>query len=208
MLERQPKSATFIAGAATLAQLPASDVAEICFVGRSNVGKSTLINRLVGRKSLANVSATPGRTKQLNVFRITFASGKHTELELHLVDLPGFGFAKMPKTMRQALNKLTVDYLRERVPLRIVCLLNDVRRLPEADELAIRDESFEHGRRLLVIATKMDKLKRSERAGQLEKVAGAYGLEPADLLTAGEGESVDAIWERLVSLSPFGTHGS
>ena len=126
----------FVAGAATLDALPPDSLPEIAFVGRSNVGKSSLVNALTGRKTLARVSITPGRTRQLNFFNLGEA--------LMLVDLPGYGYAKASKAEVAGWNRLIQDYLRGRPSLRRVCLLIDGRHgIKEADRpvMKLLDES-------------------------------------------------------------------
>ncbi|HRX74785.1 MAG TPA: ribosome biogenesis GTP-binding protein YihA/YsxC, partial [Hyphomonas sp.] len=113
--------ATFVLGVANLKQLPPSDRTEVCFAGRSNVGKSSLINALTNRAKLARSSAEPGRTRELNYFDVG-------QGQLYLVDLPGFGYAKVSRSQAEAWTKLTKAYLRGRPSLRRVFLLVDARR--------------------------------------------------------------------------------
>jgi GTP-binding protein len=177
--------ARFVAGASSLASLPETDLPEIAFVGRSNVGKSTLINRITGSKSLARTSSTPGRTQELNFFEAKLRL-ESSAMNFHLVDLPGFGYAKFSKKQRQYLSRLTVEYLSEREQLQAVCLLNDCRRTPGDDEIAIRNLAYDFDLHLLVVATKFDKLKQKEQKKCLINLAQAYGLEVPDLVVEGE----------------------
>ena len=193
------RSAEFAGAALSLAALPEWDGAEVAVVGRSNVGKSTLINRLTGRRKLARTSSEPGRTRELNLFKVALTIDE-TASTVMLVDLPGFGYARFSKEQREQLSLLTVDYLSRRESLKVVCLLNDARREPQSDELAVRDLAFRHGRHLLVVLTKMDKLNQSERAKRPRAIAEQYGLEPADLAAAGEGVSVESLWERVLQV--------
>jgi len=153
-------SADFVLGVASLSGLPAADRAEVCFAGRSNVGKSSLINALTGRAKLARSSAEPGRTRELNYFDIG-------EGQLYLVDLPGFGYAKVSKTQTAAWTKLIKSYLRGRPSLRRVFLLVDARRglMPTDDEVM----DLMDGAAVIyqVILTKVDKVPKAE----VDKVA-------------------------------------
>ena len=159
-------SADFVLGVASLSGLPACDRAEVCFAGRSNVGKSSLINALTGRAKLARSSAEPGRTRELNYFDIW-------EGQLYLVDLPGFGYAKVSKTQTAAWTKLIKSYLRGRPSLRRVFLLVDARRglMPADDEVM----DLMDGAAVIyqVILTKVDKVPK----GEVDKVAAETALK-------------------------------
>ena len=194
------KSAQFLYSASDLKQQPDESLPQVAMVGRSNVGKSTLLNRLVGRKQLARTSATPGRTQALNFFHIVTKTESSADQELLLVDLPGYGYAKLSRKQRAELERLNTGYLIESPDLRVVCLLNDCRRQPEPEELSIRDTAFDCGNHLLVVVTKLDKLKKSLHKKHLESIAVAYGLEIADLIQSGEKYSVDPFWERINGL--------
>lgn len=144
----------FVLGVAGLEQLPDADRSEVAFAGRSNVGKSSLINAVTGRNSLARTSNTPGRTQQLNFFDL---GG-----QLYLVDMPGYGYAKVSKTQRDEWNKLIRDYLRGRPNLRCVFILVDGRHgLKDSDELLMTmlDESAVSYQ---IVLTKCDKSKKLE----------------------------------------------
>lgn len=190
--------AEFVAGADKLTALPGLKLPEIAFIGRSNVGKSTLINRLTRRKALARTSSTPGRTQEINLFKTRLVRPDNPPQEIVLVDLPGFGYARFAKSKREELSRLTVEYIHSRRELEAVCLLNDCRRFPEAEELAIRDLAFQSDRLLLVVLTKLDKLKKSQRKKQIEKIAASYHLEPADLVLEGEKLGASKLIERVM----------
>ncbi|WP_370454420.1 ribosome biogenesis GTP-binding protein YihA/YsxC [Hyphomonas sp. CACIAM 19H1] len=157
--------AEFVLGVASLSGLPPSDRAEVCFAGRSNVGKSSLINALTGRAKLARSSAEPGRTRELNYFAIG------DEGKLFLVDLPGFGYAKVSKTQTAAWTRLIKSYLRGRPSLRRVFLLVDARRggLMDTDEEVM---NLMDGAAVTyqVVLTKVDKVPKAEVEKTVAKI--------------------------------------
>ena len=146
------KTAKFVTSAATLPQCPADEGAEIAFCGRSNAGKSSAINALTDQKGLARTSKTPGRTQLINFFSL--------EDETKLVDLPGYGYAKVPISVKEHWHRHLDEYLRDRKSLRGMVLLMDIRHpLKEFDEMMI-EWSIESGLPLHILLTKADKLKR------------------------------------------------
>ncbi len=154
-------------GAATLAAIPAPELPEVAFAGRSNVGKSSLVNALTGRRTLARVSNAPGRTQQLNFFRL---GGR-----LMLVDLPGYGYARAPKSAVRAWTRLVDAYLRGRPSLRRLCLLIDARhglKPPDCELIGMLDVAAVSYQAIL---TKADKV----GAGDLDAVAAALAAELA-----------------------------
>jgi len=196
-------AAEFVQGATSLAGLPKARLPEIALVGRSNVGKSSLINRLANRAGLARASSTPGRTQEVNLFKFTLrapGAARPATREVHLADLPGYGYAKVAHGKREALVSLIGEYLTGREGLRAVCLLVDCRRDPGDEEREIAEFASEEGRRLLVTVTKADKLGRAELEDRLEVVADGLGVEPADLVVTGEKLPVAPWWERALPL--------
>jgi len=156
-------SARFVAGARFPSQFPKASLPEVAFAGRSNVGKSTLLNRVAGRRMLARVSKRPGRTQQLNFF--------HLNDHLCLVDLPGYGFARVPRAVQEQWRTLVESYLSSRPTLKGAVVLVDARRGVEADDALLLD--FLSARRIpaVLAVTKSDKLKRSERRKRFEEIA-------------------------------------
>lgn len=140
---------------------------EIAFIGRSNVGKSSLLNALVGRKGLARVSATPGKTTLLNAFRLP---------AFYLVDLPGYGFARASKSARDSYRTLVTRYLRERPSLAGVAWLLDARHDPSAGDFDMQELLVESGRPVLAVLTKADKLGRTARRERARTIARALEL--------------------------------
>lgn len=141
---------------------------EIAFVGRSNVGKSSLLNVLVGRPGLARVSGTPGKTALVNVFRLP---------SLYLIDLPGYGFAKASKSARIGYRKLLTTYLSNRDTLAGVVWLLDIRHQPSAEDLEMQRLLAESGRSVLAVFTKADKLGRVAQQTRLKELADAIGID-------------------------------
>ncbi len=181
----------FLAGADSPGRIPTAVAPEVAFAGRSNVGKSSLLNRLVGRHALARVGKTPGRTQQINFFavgdRLTF------------VDLPGYGFAKVPLPVKHAWQKLVESYLRERESLCCVVVLIDSRRGVMEEDRDLIEYLGEIGVPCCIAVTKIDKLKRSERAKQLREFEECLPVHSLIACSATTGEGVPAIWEMIES---------
>ena len=164
--------ASFFAGAQNAGSLPAPTGVEVAFAGRSNVGKSSLLNSLMSRRNLVRTSSTPGCTRQISFYHARLAQGAH----MQLVDLPGYGYAKRSKTERKSWAELIDGYLLRRPTLAAVALLFDARRGVEEEELALLElmaSPAEVSRRdvpVILIATKLDKLPRSKRKALMSKV--------------------------------------
>ena len=187
----------FVGGALAVDGLPPPGVPEIAFIGRSNSGKSSLINRLLGRHRLAHTSKTPGRTQEINLYDVMLRIGER-RLPLRFADLPGFGYAKFSKAQRRATVAATERYLVSREPLKAVCLLMDSKRLPKDEERAVQELAFDSGRSLIVIATKVDRLSQRDRAVQQRTIAEAFGLESHDILLSGEDSPPGKLWSRIL----------
>lgn len=153
--------AQFIISAVRKNQYPIDNRVEVAFVGRSNVGKSSIINALTNRRGLAKVSQTPGKTRLINFFLINN--------DFYLVDLPGYGYAKVSKKEKESWGKTIETYLNGRIPLKRVILLVDSRHKPTADDIMMHDWIKHYGIDVIVIATKRDKLSNNE-AKKSEKI--------------------------------------
>jgi GTP-binding protein len=191
--------ARFIAGVAASDQMPPPALAEVAFAGRSNVGKSSLMNALLGRKSLVRTGSTPGTTRQLNLFQVQASDG----LEMVLVDLPGYGFAKRGKHEKMRWGPLIEHYLSTRVTLRALVLLVDVRRGMEQEEREllefVQDTEKSAARPSLptiVVATKIDKLSVSARKPRVEQISKELGARVLGF-SATTGEGRDALWAAI-----------
>ena len=173
---------------------PTSELPEIAFSGRSNVGKSSLLNKLVRRKALARVSATPGKTREINFFRVNDA--------FHLVDLPGYGYARVSRTARDAWRPLIEGFLRTSEQLRGVVQLIDARHPPSNDDLRMMEFLGSLGVPTIVVATKVDKLAKAERNRTLAALAAQLGIEDEQLIpfSARTGEGRDDLAQAVVSL--------
>lgn len=206
----RPLSADYLTSAAKLSQLPADDVPEIALCGRSNVGKSSLLNALVGQRALARVSRTPGCTRLINLFTLE-AMVRQGEAEvrtaLRLADLPGFGFAKVAKSERRTWQPLIQGYLGERPNLRGVVLLMDARRVQmQRQDPGILAEEEDLMRWLLSlplpvlpVMTKADLLAKHERKPTLQAAARLLGRTPV-LCSAKDRLGIDDLWRRLPAL--------
>lgn len=189
--------ARFVAAATPGSTLPAAIVCEVAFAGRSNVGKSSLLNTMLQRKHLVRTSSTPGCTRGINVFEAICGDG----LVTNLVDLPGYGFANRSKQERASWGPHLEAFLRERPTLRAVVLLVDVRRGVESEEEALLEflASLKNPSRprldVILVATKLDKVPRSRQKGALAKM-GSAGL-PTIGFSSETGEGRDALWRRL-----------
>ena len=179
--------AEFVNSSGTPATFPSDRLPEVAFLGRSNVGKSSLINALLGQKGLAFTSNTPGRTQTINFYRIDGA--------YYFVDLPGYGFARVPARFAAEWKKLIEEYLQNRETLKLSCLILDSRRGWMDKDLDLKQWLEYHGRPYLVIATKTDKLNQSEQERGLRAIR-KEGVEPLPF-SALNGRGVREIWQAI-----------
>ncbi|HLO25872.1 MAG TPA: ribosome biogenesis GTP-binding protein YihA/YsxC [Geobacteraceae bacterium] len=188
------KSTEFIKSAVKPSQYPDGDLPEIAFAGRSNVGKSSLINALLNRKNLVRTSSTPGRTQLINFFNV---NGTFT-----LVDLPGYGFAKVPLAVKKEWGPMMETYLAKRANLRGTVLILDVRRTPVAEDSQMLQWLRAYDITPVLVVTKCDKVSRNERAKQADIIARTLGVAKVDLcfFSALNKEGTEDIWKRIEAL--------
>ena len=171
-------------------KLPDNNMPEIAFAGKSNVGKSSLINALMNRKSYARISATPGKTQTINFYNINE--------ELYLVDLPGYGYAKVSEKEKQQWGRLIERYLHQSAQLRAVFLLIDIRHDPSANDRMMYHWILDQGFAPIIIATKLDKIKRSQVAKHIKMLKEGLELRPGTTVipfSSVTKQGRDEIWE-------------
>jgi GTP-binding protein len=185
------KQADFIKSAAKPKDYPPPELPEVAFVGRSNVGKSSLINVLANRKALVRTSSTPGRTQLINFFDINNI--------LTLVDLPGYGYAKAPPDVRKQWGSMIETYLSKRENLKTVVLILDIRRTPTDGDLDMLRYLGTYGIPPIIVLTKCDKLSRNERAKQTTLIAEVIERDKEGLLpfSALSRDGRDRIWQEI-----------
>ena len=170
--------------------LPENHLPEIAFAGKSNVGKSSLINGLMNRKALARISATPGKTQTINFYKINE--------ELYLVDLPGYGYAKVSEQEKRKWGQLIERYLHGSEQLKAVFLLIDIRHAPSANDKMMYQWIVAQGFHPIIIATKLDKIKRSQKDKQLKLIRQGLDLVPGTVIipySSVTKQGRDEIWD-------------
>jgi len=187
-------TAEFALSAFSLSGCPRWKRAEIAIAGRSNVGKSSLLNALTGVKGLARTSKTPGRTRCLNFFTVGD--------RLALCDLPGFGYAKMPHDEARKIASMMHDYIHGRTNLAAIAILIDCRRGPERDELDLAAMAAGRAIEVIPVATKVDKLRRSERPAAVARFAEMPGAPIFSSATSGEG--IEDLRRRILAIGRTG----
>ncbi|HTJ47403.1 MAG TPA: ribosome biogenesis GTP-binding protein YihA/YsxC [Kofleriaceae bacterium] len=199
----KPKSATFVISASEPSQFPPPSLPEVAFAGRSNVGKSSLINALTGHGSLARTSRTPGRTRLVNWFEVDCRGmgGPAAKLgKIHFVDLPGYGYADVPIAMRAAWQPLIEAFLGERSSLRAVVLLIDIRRGVEDEELDFVPWLVEKQVPVVVALTKADKLPKAQRLPAAQAAKKALGLKRDPILFSAQDDfGREELWRAIAS---------
>ncbi|MDO4301735.1 MAG: ribosome biogenesis GTP-binding protein YihA/YsxC [Clostridia bacterium] len=176
------------------AQYPVEDRPEIAFAGKSNVGKSSLINSMVYRKAIARTSQNPGKTRTINFYNV--------EDKLYFVDLPGYGYAKAPKTEIAKWGKMIENYLLKREALKAIILLIDIRHEPGENDRMMYDWLRHYGYKIIIVATKSDKLKRSQLQKHTSMLRKSLALEKEDILIPFSSETKDGrdeLWNIIES---------
>jgi GTP-binding protein len=186
----------FLKSAFDESQYPPVEKTEVAFAGRSNVGKSSLLNTLVNRKNLARISSTPGRTQSLNFFRV---NDRFT-----FVDLPGYGYARVSRDVKNSWRGMVETYLRKRPNLKAVVVIVDIRRDLEEDDRSLMGWLEQEGKRVIPVLTKVDKLGRKERESRVRRMekdlAGIVPEKPV-LFSAKTAEGRKELWDRFLSLT-------
>lgn len=189
------KTATYILTAFEPEQYPNHQLPEVALVGRSNVGKSSLINALVNRKNLAKQSATPGKTRGLNFYDI--------DRRLYFVDLPGYGYAKVSKAEKEFWGRMIETYLNTRKQLDLIIMLVDIRHTPSTDDQMMYQWLTAWNKPNLVVATKLDKISRGQVKKRLDDIRSTLkmsDIEPVISFSAKTKQGRDEIWERIGGL--------
>ena len=168
----------------------------VAVIGRPNVGKSSLINKLVNRRHLVKTSSTPGRTQLINFFQVN--------QNLSLVDLPGYGFARVPKSVRKNWGPMIETYLTQRPSLLAVVLILDIRRTPDAQELNFIEWLSLHGRQVILVLTKSDKLSGNKRSVRLREILSVlnHGENEPILFSSKTGLGKEALWKAMEGVLP------
>lgn len=186
------KNSSLAAVGTNFSQYPQDGRPEIAFAGKSNVGKSTLINAMLGRKALARTSSQPGKTRTINFYDVNGT--------MYAVDLPGYGYAKAPKTEIARWGRMIEDYLQKREELRAIILLVDIRHEPGKNDVMMYEWLKHYGYDIIIAATKSDKLNRSQVPKQLSVIRKALGLAAEDVLIPFSGEKktgVEELWAEM-----------
>jgi GTP-binding protein len=188
------KSAEFITSATKPSQYPPAELPEIAFAGRSNVGKSSLINTLVNRKRLVKTSSTPGRTQLINFFNINDVVG--------FVDLPGYGYARVPVSVRKKWGPMIETFLSKRESIRGVVVIMDIRRTPGTEESDLLHWLAHYDIASILVITKADKLSKNKQTKQVNTIIQTLGVAKDDviLFSAKTRLGRDALWEAISAL--------
>jgi GTP-binding protein len=191
------QSAELLISVAKPRDFPRTELPEVAFLGRSNVGKSSLLNRVVNRKKLARTSSTPGKTRLIHFFRVVAGSS-----ELLLVDLPGYGWAKVSRRERESWGAMVEGYLQDRPPLRAAILLQDLRRDFSEDETLLLEWLSERDVPALVALTKADKLKPMRRKARIRELRDQLGLATGRVIATSSqtGQGIDELWRAIRTL--------
>lgn len=195
------KTSEFVTSAVNAGGYPPAEMPEIAFIGRSNVGKSTIINSITGRHALAKVSNTPGRTRLVNFFKLNN--------EIFLVDLPGYGYAKVSKKAKEVFGTIVEEYFTKRINLKRVVLLVDSRHKPTEDDVLMYNYLKHFNLDVRVVATKLDKLKRNEIKKNEKLIKDTLGIPLneeiimySSLTKENREKVVDKLFEGLIEEAP------
>jgi GTP-binding protein len=198
---RARRKVAFAGSAADPAQFPTDRVPEVAFLGRSNVGKSSLLNALAGTRGLARVSAAPGRTRLVNFFRLTGVAkpGGRGHGDLYFVDLPGYGYARASHAVRESFEHIAVSYLLGRDPLRLCVFIVDARHDPGERDLALRAWLDHHGLPWALAVNKVDALSRGELPSRLAAFEAGLGRDAGFVLpvSAERGSGIEELWNAI-----------
>lgn len=175
-------------------QYPTDEKMEIAFVGKSNVGKSSLINSLVNRKALARTSSNPGKTRTINFYNV--------EDKIYFVDLPGYGYAKVSKVEQEKWASMIESYLKKRKQLKYIIMLIDIRHEPSTNDILMYEWLKHYGFKIIIVATKSDKVKKNQLSKQLLSIKKSLELEEGELLlpfSSQTKEGKDELWNIIDS---------
>ena len=189
------RPARFITSSARLSTCPPATLPEVAFLGRSNVGKSSLLNVLLGQKGLAKTSSTPGKTRLINFFLV--------DDSCYFVDLPGYGYAKVPEALKKSWTSMIEGYLSQRETLRVVAVLLDARHLPSVADLQMKEWLDYYRRPAVFVATKIDKIPRSQKTRSVEMIRKQLKLTDKDLLIPFSAETAEGSREIFRTLQSY-----
>ncbi len=167
---------------------------QVAFAGRSNVGKSSLINAMLNRKGLVKTSKQPGKTRNINFFRVDMVDLP----SVYMVDLPGYGYAKVPQGMKSAWDELATRYFQDNRDLKLLMVLIDIRRDPESEEYLIVDLAKKSSITPVILATKVDKLSHSARIKRLKEIRQASGMDPIEVSSMTK-LGMDSLWNMIIA---------
>lgn len=198
MSENMPiilRKVEFVQSATRPEHYPPANKPEVAFAGRSNVGKSSLINALVRRRKLVKVSGTPGRTQLVNFFNVND--------ELSVVDLPGYGFARVPDSVKRTWGKMIEGYFAHRDTLCAVVVIMDLRRGVQADDIQLIEALPHYGIQPILVFTKADKFKRNARMQRRREIAKGFGVRPQELTLVSSTKhfGLEEVWRRILLLT-------